>query len=222
MGWFTQAINSSLGKKYLMALSGIFLLIYLVIHLFGNSFLYVGRDAFNLYVETLTESAFHYVILVIEVVLFLGFILHIYEGIRLTLGNFFARPVRYAVKPQQPQSELSSRTMWISASIIFIFLVIHLKNFWYVYKFGEPQPGVTMYDIVIALFQDPVYALLYLLCMFLLGFHLWHGFQSSFQSLGLNHKKYTPLIKFLGRLYAVVIALGFASFPLYFYFMGGK
>ncbi len=222
MGWFTQAVNSSLGKKYIMALTGIFLLIYLVIHLFGNSFLYVSRDAFNQYVEILTESAFHYVIMIIEIVLFVGFILHIYEGIILTLKNLFARPVRYAVKPEKPQSELSSRTMWISASIIFIFLVIHLKNFWYVYKFGEPLPGVTMYDIVIALFRDPVYALVYLLCMLLLGFHLWHGFQSSFQSLGLNHKKYTPLIKFLGRLYAVVIALGFASFPLYFYFMGGK
>lgn len=222
MGWFTQAINSSLGKKYIMALSGIFLLIFLAIHLFGNTFLYVSRDAFNLYVATLTESALHYVILVIEVVLFLGFIIHMYDGVTLTLQNFMARPSRYAVKPKDPQSDLPARTMWISASIIFIFLVIHLRNFWYVFKFGEPGPNVTMYDIVTKTFQDPVYALLYLCCVFLLGFHLWHGFQSAFQSLGLNHKKYTPIIKFLGRLYAVVVAGGFASFPVYFYFMGGK
>jgi succinate dehydrogenase / fumarate reductase cytochrome b subunit len=205
-----------------MAISGIFLLIYLIIHLFGNSFLYVGRDAFNLYVDTLTESTFHYIIQVIEVVLFLGFLVHIYDGITLTIGNFLARPSRYAVKPKEPQSDLTSRTMWISASIVFIFLIIHLRNFWYVYKFGEPEPGITMYDVVIKTFQDPVYSLLYSFCMILLGFHLWHGFQSAFQSLGLNHKRYTPLIKLLGKLYSVVVALGFASFPVYFYFMGGK
>lgn len=221
MGWVYNAVFSSLGKKYIMALSGIFLLIYLVIHLFGNSFLYVGRDAFNLYVHTLTESSLHYVILVIEVVLFLGFLIHIVDGVKLTLENWKARPGRYAVKPEDPQANVASRTMWLSASIVFIFLVIHLKNFWYVYKFGGMTEGVTMYDMVVEVFRDPVYSAIYLFAMFLLGFHLWHGFQSSFQSLGLHHRKYTPLIMTLGKIYTIIIAGGFATFPVYFYF-GGK
>ena len=133
-----------------------------------------------------------------------------------------ARPRQYAVKPKDPQSDIPSRIMWVSASIVLIFLVIHLRNFWYVFKFGEPEAGVTMYDIVIKTFHEPIYSTLYFVCMILLGFHLWHGFQSSFQSLGLNHKKYTPVIKFLGGVYTIIIAGGFATFPVYFYFMGGK
>lgn len=224
MGWLTQSFSSSLGKKYIMALSGIFLIIYLVIHLFGNSFLYFGKDAFNLYVDTLTKSELHYVIMIIEVVLFLGFILHAYEGIKLTLQNWNARPDRYAAKPENPQSTPASRTMWVSASIIFIFLVVHLQNFWYQFKTGQigHEGQMTMYDKVMEAFQNPYYVVLYVIAMFLLGFHLWHGFQSAFQSLGLYHKKYRPLIVNLGRIYAVVVSLGFASMPIYFYFFGGK
>ncbi|MCX6148988.1 MAG: succinate dehydrogenase cytochrome b subunit [Ignavibacteriales bacterium] len=222
MSWFFEAINSSLGKKFIMAISGIFLLIFLVIHLFGNIFLYVSRDAFNQYVFILSESALSYIIKVIEVVLFLGLIVHAYQGIRLTLENFIARPNRYAVNPKEAQADLPSRTMWITASIVFIFLVIHLRSFWYVFKFGEPGKNITMYDIVIKTFQDPFYSLLYFICVLLLGFHLWHGFQSTFQSLGLNHKKYTPAIKFFGKLYTIIITGGFATFPVYFYFLGGK
>ena len=222
MSWIYQSINSSIGKKFIMAITGIFLLIYLVIHLFGNIFLYVSKEAFNQYVYILSESTFSYVIRVIEVFLFLGFIIHSYDGIVLTIQNFMARPRQYAVKPKDPQSDIPSRIMWVSASIVLIFLVIHLRNFWYVFKFGEPEAGVTMYDIVIKTFHEPIYSTLYFVCMILLGFHLWHGFQSSFQSLGLNHKKYTPVIKFLGGVYTIIIAGGFATFPVYFYFMGGK
>jgi succinate dehydrogenase / fumarate reductase cytochrome b subunit len=221
MGWVTRAISSSLGKKYIMALSGLFLVIYLVIHLFGNTFLYAGKDAFNLYVETLTESSLKPVIRVIEVVLLLGFLIHIYDGIRLTIGNWSARPNRYAVKPANPQSTAASRTMWLTASIVFFFIVVHLQQFWYTYHYGR-IPGVTMYDIVVGTFRDPLYSLIYLVSVLLLGFHLYHGFQSSFQSLGFNHPKYRPLIVIFGRIYAVVIAVGFASFPIYFYLMGGK
>lgn len=221
MGWFSQTINSSLGKKYLMALSGLFLIIYLAIHLFGNTFLYVGQEAFDTYVETLTESNLKVVIRVIEVVLLLGFLVHIYEGIRLTIENWSARPQRYAVKPENPQSSLASRTMWLTASVVFIFLVVHIQQFWYVYHYGR-SANDTMYTIVTTTFSDPLYGGLYLIAVILLGFHLYHGFQSAFQSLGWNHKKYSPLLITIGRIYAVIIALGFASFPIYFFFMGGK
>lgn len=222
MGWLSTTINSSLGKKYITAISGMFLLLYLVIHLFGNSFLYLGPEAFNQYVYVLTESGLHYIIQVIEVILFLGFIVHGYEGIRLTLQNWKARPNRYAVRPKDPQSTIASRTMWFTAAIIFIFLVIHLQNFWYLYKTGIISEKFTMYQAVVETFQNPVYSAIYLVAMYLMGYHLWHGFQSSFQSLGLNHTKYMPFIVAFGRVYAVVISVGFASFPIYFYFFYGR
>lgn len=222
MGWVSNTINSSLGKKYIMALSGMFLLLYLVIHLFGNSFLYLGPEAFNEYVYVLTRSSLHHVIQVIEVVLFLGFIVHAWEAIKVTLQNWKARPNRYAVKPKDPQSSIAARTMWITASIIFIFLVIHLQNFWYLYKSGIISDQYTMYQAVVETFQNPVYSIIYLVAIYLMGYHLWHGFQSSFQTLGLNHKKYMPFIITLGRIYAVVISAGFASFPIYFYFIYGR
>jgi len=222
MGWFKNTVSSSLGKKYIMALSGWFLLLYLIIHLFGNSFLYVGEGAFNLYVSTLTESELHYVIRIIEVVLFLGFIIHAIDGVKLTIENWKARPERYAAKPKDPQSTIASRTMWFTASVIFIFLVIHLQNFWYQYKSGAINTNYTMYQAVVETFQNPVYSAIYLVAMYLLGFHLWHGFQSSFQTMGLNHPKYRSLIVWIGRIYTIIITLGFASFPIYFYFVHGR
>lgn len=218
MGWLTQTISSSLGKKYIMALTGFFLLLYLAIHLFGNTFLYVGKDAFNLYVETLTESKLKPLIRVIEVVLLAGFLIHIYDGIVLTLGNWKARPQRYAVRPSDPQSSMSSRNMWLTASIVFFFLVIHVQQFWYVYHYDRST--YTMYDLVVNAFTNPVYAVIYLISVLFLGFHLYHGFQSAFQSLGWNHKKYTPLVIILGKIYSIIIAVGFASFPIYFLMRG--
>jgi succinate dehydrogenase / fumarate reductase cytochrome b subunit len=111
--------------------------------------------------------------------------------------------------------------MWLSASVIFLFLVIHIQQFWYVYHYARTG-NIRMYDLVISAFTNPVFALIYLVSVFLLFFHLYHGFQSAFQSLGWNHVKYRTLIVVLGKIYAVVIGLGFASFPIYFYFMGGK
>lgn len=226
MGWFTSTINSSLGKKYLMALTGLFLVIYLAIHLFGNSFIYAGDQAFNEYVAALTESKLKYVIRVIEIVLFLGFLVHIFDGIKLTIDNFSARPNRYAVKPANPQSALSSRTMWITAAVVFFFLVVHMKQFWYVYHSASPEMHFSMYKVVVDTFSDPAYSLLYLASVLFLGFHLYHGFQSAFQTLGLNHTKYRQLIINLGRIYAVIITIGFASFPVVFlmkrFFLGGN
>jgi succinate dehydrogenase / fumarate reductase cytochrome b subunit len=147
---------------------------------------------------------------------------HGYEGIRVTLQNWKARPGRYAVKPKDPQSTIASRTMWLSASIIFIFLVIHLQNFWYLYKSGGIDDQYSMYQAVVDTFQNPVYSAIYLAAILLMGFHLWHGFQSSFQTMGWNHSKYMPMVVMFGRIYTIIICAGFASFPIYFYFIYGR
>ncbi len=216
MSSFNGLLSSSLGKKLLMSLTGFFLMLFLTIHLFGNIFIYVSASAFNAYVETLEGGILSKIILVIEFFLGAAFLIHIYNGIRLTLENLYARTSRYAVRPESPQSSFSSRNMWITASVIFIFLVFHLQNFWYQVKFGDVV-GKTMYDIVTATLSDPLYASLYLAAVLILGFHLIHGFQSAFQSLGLNHSRYTPVIKAAGIIYALVISGGFISFPVYFF-----
>ncbi len=223
MGWLSKTLNSAIGKKALMAVTGLFLITFLCVHVFGNTFLYVGKEAFNAYVETLEGGVIRAILLVIEVVLVAAFLIHIYNGVRLTLQNWAARgSQKYAVSKPAPQVTLASRSMFVSASIVFIFLVIHLRNFWYEFKFGGVTDTTTPYDIVVSTFQIPLYSLLYAVGAALLGFHLYHGFQSAFQTLGLNHKKYTPIILWVGRIYAIFIGLAFASFPIYFFFFGGK
>jgi succinate dehydrogenase / fumarate reductase cytochrome b subunit len=221
MGWFLRTFNYSVGKKLLMALTGFFLILFLCIHLFGNSFLYLGRDAFNGYVKFLNESDLVYIVRVIEVILAVGFALHIWDGLRLWLQNRKARPVKYFVKATDPKSTWTSRNMIYSALIILVFLVIHLRNFWYEFKYGPKTENITDYDIVVKTFQDPTYMSLYVISMVFLFLHLHHGFQSAFQTLGINHKKYTPFIVWFGRFIAFFLAAGFASFPIYFFFFYG-
>lgn len=224
MGWLSKTLDSAIGKKVLMAVTGLFLITFLCVHLFGNIFLYVGKEAFNTYVETLEGGLVHAFILIMEVVLVVAFFIHIFNGVRLTLQNMAARgDVKYAVQKSAPQVSFTSRNMFVTASIVFIFLVIHLKNFWYEYKVVGLTEPVTPYDVVVTTFQMPLYSFLYIIGVILLGFHLYHGFQSAFQTLGLNHKKYTPVIVWLGRIYSIFVALAFASFPVYFlFFYGGK
>ncbi|GMU95081.1 succinate dehydrogenase cytochrome b subunit [Ignavibacterium album] len=222
MGWFNTFINSSLGKKFIMALTGSFLIIFLIIHLIGNITLYFGPDAFNGYVKTL--DVIKPLIRIIELVLLSAFIFHIFNGVRLWLENKQARPVTYKVNGSPENTTLFSRTMFVSGSVIFIFLVLHLGTFFWRFNVHDPQQladSHQYYDIVVGFFQIWWYVLLYIVAMILLGFHLNHGFQSAFQTFGWNHKKYTPLIKKIGTAYAIIMAVGFASMPIYFFFFYG-
>ena len=222
MGWFGQFINSSIGKKFTMAITGSFLVIFLVVHLIGNLTLYFGADAFNGYVLTL--DVIKPLIRVIELVLLTAFILHIFNGVRLWLENKRARSVNYKVSGSSENSTLFSRTMFVTGSIVFIFLVLHLGTFFWRFNVHDPA-GLAdrelYFNIVTGFFQMWWYAILYIIAVILLGFHLNHGFQSAFQTFGWNHKKYTPLIKKLGTLYAIIMAVGFASMPIYFFFFYG-
>lgn len=222
MGWFTTFANSSLGKKFIMALTGSFLIIFLIIHLIGNITLYFGPDAFNGYVKTL--DVIKPLIRVIELVLLSAFIFHIFNGVRLWWENKKARPVTYKINGSPENTTLFSRTMFVSGSIIFIFLVLHLGTFFWRFNVHDPQQladSHQYYEIVVGFFQIWWYVSLYVIAMILLGFHLNHGFQSAFQTFGWNHKKYTPLIKKIGTAYAIIMAVGFASMPIYFFFFYG-
>ncbi len=222
MSWLKSFLNSSIGKKFVMAITGSFLLIFLFVHLIGNITLFFGEEAFNGYVKAL--EVVKPIIRVIELVLLAAFVFHIYNGFRLWLENKRARPNDYKINGSSENSSIFSRTMFVSGSIIFIFLVVHLGTFFWRFNVHDPSGLANdhqYFQIVNGFFQIWWYVLLYVIAMILLGFHLNHGFQSAFQTFGLNSRKYTPLIQKLGTIYAIIMAVGFASMPIYFFLTGG-
>ena len=220
MGTNAGLFSSSLGKKYLMAITGLFLCSFLVIHFLGNITLYTDPVQFNEYTRFMSSNP---IIRVMEIVLVAGFLTHIIDAIMLTRANKKAQPVKYAM--DKKKSSWYSRNMGLTGSVILAFLVLHLQSFWYGYKFGSPAyatdsaglPIKDMYTMVVEAFGEFWYSGLYVIALTLLGIHLNHGFQSAFQSVGLRHKKYTPTIKMLGTAFSILITLGFISFPIYFF-----
>lgn len=222
MSWFFKFLNSSIGKKFMMAVTGSFLLIFLIIHLIGNMTLFFGANAFNAYVSAL--DIVKPLIRIVEVVLLAAFILHIFNGIRLWIENKKARGVTYKINGSSENSDLFSRTMFLTGSIVFIFLVLHLGTFFWRFNVHDPEGFANMhqyFDMVTSFFKIWWYAILYIIAVSLLGFHLNHGFQSAFQTFGWNHKKYFPLVQKMGTLYAIIMTLGFVSMPIYFFFFYG-
>lgn len=211
MGFFT----SSIGRKIVMSLTGLFLITFLIVHLAVNLLTLVSADAFN---EASHFMATNPLIQVMQYVLALGFILHIGQGIVLQMKNKQARPQGYAMNKPGTNSTWSSRSMILTGLLILLFLILHLKDYFWVMKFGEMPDGQTDYDLVTGLFKNQIYTLIYVASFVLLGFHLDHGFQSAFQSAGVNHRKYTPMIKNAGRIFSVLIAVGFSLIALYFSF----
>ncbi|MFA8342191.1 MAG: succinate dehydrogenase cytochrome b subunit [Rhodothermaceae bacterium] len=220
MKWLFQSLNSSIGKKIMMGLTGLFLIIFLTGHLSGNFALFAndGGESFNNYAKFLKSLPG---LKFIEIGLAVIFILHACNGIWLYIQNKKAKPIGYAVNASSKNSTFSSRTMAVTGSITFAFLVIHLRNFWYEYVIVKSSDN--LYEIVVETLSDPIYGTFYIIAMLVLGFHLNHGFQSAFQTFGWNHKKYTPIVNFLGKFYTVLITLGFISMPVYFlFFYGGN
>jgi succinate dehydrogenase cytochrome b subunit len=221
MSWFTRYIDSSMGKKLVMAVTGLFLYLYLIIHLAANLLLLRndGGAAFNAYAEFM-GSGINIPIRIIEIVLFLAFAYHIINGVRLWFINKSARQIPYKAYTPSANSTFYSRFMIQSGIVVFIFLVIHLIDFFIPFRFGNP--GVTMYESAVMKFSSTWWSIMYLVAMVLLAFHLVHAFQSGFQTLGLRHTKYTPFIKGFGVVLSILICAGFAIIPLYFILGGGK
>ena len=201
-----------------MSLTGLFLVLFLTGHLVGNLLLFSndGGQSFNEYARFMSTSP---AILILSLLTYVSIIVHVIYSIILTRGNRSARPVSYAVNGASESSLWSSRNMGILGTIVLLFLVIHLKSFWYEMRFGEIPMDATgeykdLYAIVAAAFTQWWYVALYVIAMFGLAFHLSHGFKSAFQTLGLNHKKYTPLIERIGLLYSIIVPLLFASIPV--------
>ena len=212
-------LQSSLGKKLLMSITGLFLISFLVVHCFLNSFIFFN-DGGVMFNEGAEFMAHNPVIRTMEIVLFIGIILHIVQALILTLQNQKARPIKYAVQNGAANSKWYSRSMGLLGTLILMFLIIHLKHFWYVSRLTDEITSgeETLYGEMIEVFENPMIVLLYVLAMFSLGSHLLHGFQSAFQSLGLNHKKYSPLIAAIGFWFSIIVPFIFAMMPISIYF----
>lgn len=214
-------LKSSIGKKVVMALTGLFLCLFLVGHLAGNLQLLQGDSGqlgFNAYAKFMTTNP---LVKVLSYLTYLSVLFHVIDGIVLTMKNKQARPANYHYRNSSVNSSWSSQNMAVLGMLILIFLVVHLANFWYKMHFGDiPTDSAgnkDLYTVVKVAFSELWYVLLYVACMIGLGFHLWHGFASGFQSLGINHPAYTPVIKALGKGFAVIVSALFALIPVVFY-----
>ncbi len=217
--------RSSVGRKWLNGLTGVLLLGFIVEHLLGNLYLLQGPDAFNGYVALL--SGFGELLYVAEAALALLFLAHAVMGVSVFIDKKKARPEGYALLRGvggPSRQTLSSRSMIVTGTLLFAFLVWHLLTF----RFGPHYTVVLdgnevrdLYTLVIETFAKPAYTVSYEIIMILLGLHLRHGFWSAFHTLGVNNPKYARPIYAIGILFAIVIAVGFLAIPPYIYFTGG-
>ena len=265
-------LKSSIGKKYWMALTGLFLCTFLLGHMAGNLQLLVPDNAlnFNKYALFMTTNP---VVKLLSYVTYFSIIFHAVDGIILTIQNKRARPIGYAKNNPSANSSFPSRNMAVLGTLILVFLAVHMTSFWGKMHFDKNMPiqkttinvagqkqdfylttdggyipvndknfviknrteffdananvkvkegYKDLYKLTFDAFRDPKYGLLftlfYVFSMIVMGFHLWHGFQSGFQTLGANHPKYTPMIKWVGRGFATVVPFLFAIIPLYIHF----
>jgi succinate dehydrogenase / fumarate reductase cytochrome b subunit len=220
-----KIFTSSLGKKYVMGITGLFLISFLVVHCAINALIFYndGGQIFNLASHFMGTNI---IIRAMEYVLFIGIIWHIVQSLFLTIQNNNARPVKYDQFKGNANSKWYSRWMGMLGTLILIFLVIHLKHFWVETRFTHlDQPPMlidgkeyeNLYAEMIAVFQNPLVVLIYVLGNISLAYHLLHGFQSAFQSLGLNHRTYTPLIKGAGLAFSLIIPFVFIMMPVSIY-----
>lgn len=215
--WVLRLLSSSIGRKVVMAITGLGLSLFLVAHLAGNLNLYRGKDAFDNYAHKLHEQEW---LPLAEAALFLAFLVHIYLAFVTTAENRRARQQAYALRQSKrtditfPVGAPASSWMFVSGAAILGFLILHIVDMKLqlrpdVVYAGEHESYLNTFAVL----SNPISQIVYLLGTIFLGFHLSHGVASAFQSLGLSHPKYTPTIKWAGVIFAIVIAAGFFSLP---------
>jgi succinate dehydrogenase / fumarate reductase cytochrome b subunit len=225
MKWLISFFTSSIGRKVIMSLTGLFLCLFLVVHLAGNLQLLKHDDgyAFNTYTYFMTHNP---LIKFISYFTYFFILLHAVQGVMLSIYNRRAKGKAYAVKTNANAS-LASKNMALLGILILAFLIMHMGDFWLKMKMGAlsmvsyegyDHEIINLFERVGAAFEIPWMIIVYVLGQIILAFHLWHGFESAFQTLGINHKKYTPIIKLVGRLYSILIPVGFAIIPIIYFF----
>jgi succinate dehydrogenase / fumarate reductase cytochrome b subunit len=213
-----RVFSSSVGTKLLIGITGLALFIYLLIHIAGNALVVFGPDVFNGYAYTMEVQ--NKLLPLIEILLLLVFVLHIYKTVRMFLDNQSARPVRYVQKKfagPPSRKTIASSTMIVSGLWLLLFLVIHVKAFRFSPEHDLPSGGRDLYRQEFENLSNPYMVAFYVLSMFVVGSHLWHGISSSVQSLGFDHPKWTPRVLLAGKLFAIAIALGFIYIAVWVY-----
>jgi len=222
----SKFLTASIGRKFVMSLSGLFLVVFIAVHL-GINLLLIFDNSGDLFNQGAHFMATNPLIKIMEPILGLGFIIHIVWSFFLEYQNWKARPVKYAKKNMSGASSWASRNMLVLGGLVLVFLIIHIINFFVKMKFtGDPLLAeVTIngehmhnaYALVSSAFiNSAALGIFYILGGILLGIHLSHGFWSAFQTLGLNNKHWLNRWKVIGTIYAILIAVGYAVIPLYF------
>ncbi|MCA9068645.1 MAG: succinate dehydrogenase cytochrome b subunit [Planctomycetaceae bacterium] len=225
MSWFRLFVSSSLGKKYIMGITGLLLCGFLVTHLAGNLLMYVGDGrVYNDYAHTLHSQ--EGLIKVAEVWLLVIFALHLFLAFSLSRSNRSARGISYQVKKHKEGSESSplqlDSWMLISGVAVFVFLLVHLSDFHFSTSMDlyskEDLQSMEPFDKAVAVLTNPLRVGIYCAGTVFLAAHLAHGVASAFRSLGISHTKYNYCIRVLGYIFAVIFGLGFFTFPVWVYF----
>jgi len=219
LGWFFRLLSSSIGQKFVMGITGLLLCGFLAAHLAGNLLLFAGADLFNEYAHKL--HAQWELLIVAEVGLLILFLAHIYLAVTLTIGNVKAREEPYSIKqPKVPGRVIGANSwMFTSGAIVLLFVLLHIVDLRLgmegINLRGLNYTNKTPFQATVMVLSNPLSRVIYTVGSIVLGIHLSHGFASAFQSLGLNHPKYMPLIKIVGKIFAIVIGVGFASLAIF-------
>jgi succinate dehydrogenase / fumarate reductase cytochrome b subunit len=213
MNWLKQTLWSSIGKKLMMAVTGLAFCAFLATHLAGNLTIYAGKDTFNAYAEHL--HALGPLITAAELGLAFFAIVHIFTGFTLFYQNTRARGGRYAVNKNGGGRTIGSATMPYTGFLLLVFVIMHLLNFHFVDR-GE----TTVAQLVSQTFQNPLWMGIYVAAMIIAALHVSHGFWSAFQTIGANHPKYMPFIMVFSIIFSLIVGFGFGLLPIYISFAG--
>lgn len=213
-------------RKAIIAATGLFLCVFLIVHLSANCILLlpedIARDLYNSYSTTLRESP---LIKVIAYVLYVSIILHALYGLLITLRNRKAKPQKYIVNHSNENSTWTSQNMGLIGTVILIFIIVHLANFWARIKLGMGEEvrlddlgNKDVYEVTYSLFQNIYFVIFYTLISIPLALHLHHGLKSAFKTLGFYHKKGLKIVAKISLIYAVIMGIGFGIIPFIVYF----
>jgi succinate dehydrogenase / fumarate reductase cytochrome b subunit len=214
-------LGSLISTKLIIGVTGILLFAYLILHIAGNLMVFLGPETFNTYSHALISNP---LVVPVEIGLVVVFLIHLYKAITMTFQNQSARPGTYAKKELAggaSQKGLASSSMILTGLAILIFVPFHVKTFKYGTHYEVSEGVRDLFRTEAENFSSPIAVALYVVMMVLVGMHLWHGVPSSFQSLGLNGPRFTPLIRTIGKVSAIVIAGGFIVITLWV-FLGGR
>lgn len=218
MSWLFRALGSSVGRKLVMGATGLFLCFFITVHLAGNTLLFAGAASYDHYAHTLHSQP--ELLLLAELGLYTALFLHIYLAIRLTLDNKAARNKTYRMNEDKRDGRMivpwlaPEKWMLFSGLVILIFSVVHVADFKMGIGWGSDFDSLTPYEQAEAILASGLRKVLYVAGCVVLGFHVGHGFQSAWQSLGVNHPKINGFLKAASIAFGIIVAVGFSSFPI--------